>query len=71
MVTFKGNPITMLGNEIKVGQKAPDFTAVGQAMPQVELSDYAGKVVVVSVPFLDTGVYVAQNRAFNQKKQLI
>lgn len=66
-VTWKGGPVTLLGNEIKVGQKAPDFTALGATLNKVKLSDYAGKVVVVSVfPSLDTGVCATQNRTFNQ-----
>lgn len=66
-VTFKGNPMTMLGNEIKVGQNAPDFSAFGNALNKVSLSDYAGKVVVISVfPSLDTGVCATQNRTFNK-----
>ena len=66
-VTFKGNPMTMLGNAIKVGQKAPDFSAFGGTLNKVSLSDYAGKVVVVSVfPSLDTGVCATQNKTFNQ-----
>jgi thiol peroxidase len=66
-VTFKGNPMTMVGNEIKVGQQAPEFTAVGATLNHVKLSDYAGKVVVLSVyPSIDTGVCATQNRTFNK-----
>jgi thiol peroxidase len=57
----------MIGNEIKVGQKAPEFTAIGATLNQVKLSDYAGKVVVLSIyPSIDTGVCATQNRTFNK-----
>ena len=48
-VTFAGNPLTLLGNEIKVGDQAPDFTAVGAGLVPVKLSDYAGKTVIIAV----------------------
>lgn len=66
-ITFKGNPMTLLGNEIKVGEKAPDFTGIGSALNQVKLSDQKGKVVVLSIfPSIDTGVCATQNRTFNK-----
>lgn len=65
-ITFAGNPLTLLGNEIKVGDKAPDFTAVGAGLTTVKLSDFAGKVVAIAVyPSVDTSVCAAQNRRFN------
>lgn len=66
-ITFKGNPITLLGNEAKVGEKAVDFTVVGNGLNPVKLSDYAGKVVILSIfPSLDTPVCATQNRKFNE-----
>ncbi len=65
-VAFKGNPVTLLGNEIKVGDKAPDFIALGSDLSPVRLSDFDGKVKVIAVyPSIDTGVCQAQNRRFN------
>jgi len=65
-ITFAGNPLTLLGNEIKVGDKAPDFIAVGAGLAPVKLSDYAGKTVIIAVyPSVDTSVCAAQNRRFN------
>ncbi len=65
-VTFAGNPVTILGNEIKVGDKAPDFTALNSKLEPVKLSDFDGKVkVIVVYPSIDTGVCAAQNRRFN------
>ena len=65
-VTFAGGPLTLLGNEIKVGDMAPDFNAVGAGLAPVKLSDFAGKVVIIAAyPSIDTGVCAAQNRRFN------
>jgi len=65
-VTFAGNPLTLLGNEIKVGDKAPDFTAIGAGLVPVKLSDFAGKTIIIAVyPSVDTSVCAAQNRRFN------
>lgn len=66
LVTFKGGPLTLIGNEIKVGDRAPDFTAISQAMQPVRLADFAGQVVIISsVPSLDTPVCQLQTKKFN------
>lgn len=65
-VTFAGNPVTLVGNEIKVGDKAPDFTVISDKLAPVKLTDYDGKVkIIVVYPSIDTGVCAAQNRRFN------
>jgi thioredoxin-dependent peroxiredoxin len=67
-VTFKGNPMTLLGNEVVVGDKAPDFSVLSASLEPVSLSDYDGKVKVIAVyPSIDTGICAAQNRRFNQE----
>ena len=67
-VTFKGNPVTLIGNEVKVGDVAPDFTALSTDLKEVKLSDYRGKVVVIAVfPSVDTGVCALQLARFNQE----
>ena len=67
VVTFAGNPIALLGKEVKVGDKAPAFTLLDNGLVEKTLADYAGKVKVISVvPSLDTGVCDAQTRWFNQ-----
>lgn len=67
-VTFQGNPLTLLGTEIKVGDKAPNFTALGNDLAPVSLSDFSGKIRIISaVPSLDTPVCDAQTRRFNQE----
>ncbi|MBN2464477.1 thiol peroxidase [candidate division WOR-3 bacterium] len=65
-VMFGGKPATLLGKELKVGDAAPDFTAVGNDLKPVKLSDFRGKVVVISaVPSLDTPVCDMETRRFN------
>jgi thioredoxin-dependent peroxiredoxin len=67
-VTFKGNPITLLGNEVKVGDKAPNFTVLANDLSQVTLENSQGTVRIVSVlPSLDTGVCDQQTRRFNEE----
>ena len=67
-ITFKGGPLTLVGNETKVGSVAPDFTVIGNALNPVKLSDYKGKVVILSVfPSLDTPVCANQVRTFNKE----
>ncbi|MDR3639818.1 MAG: thiol peroxidase [Humidesulfovibrio sp.] len=66
IVTMRGNPLTLVGPEITVGQKAPDFSVVTNDMETVTLADYAGKVLaLVSVPSLDTPVCAVETRRFN------
>lgn len=65
-ITFKGGPLTLLGEEAKVGQVAPDFTVIGAGLNPIKLSDYKGKVVVMALyPSIDTGVCQLQNKRFN------
>lgn len=67
LVTFAGKPVTLTGNAIKVGDKAPEFTGVNQKLETVSLSEFIGKTVVVAVyPSIDTGVCQQQNRKFNE-----
>lgn len=66
-VTFKGNPVTLVGPELKVGDAAPNFSVVDNALGQVTLANYDGKVKIVSaVPSLDTPVCDTETRRFNQ-----
>lgn len=68
VVTFKGNEVTLLGEEVKVGNKAKDFTVLANDLSPVKLSDYAGKVVVIAVfPSVDTGVCAIQTTKFNNE----
>lgn len=68
VTTFKGNPLTLLGNMVKAGDKAKDFTVLGNDLAPVKLSDYDGKIRILSLtPSVDTGVCAAQTRRFNQE----
>ena len=67
-VTLRGNPMTLVGAELKPGDKAPDFTLIGNDMKPVTLADTAGKVrILASVPSLDTPVCDAETRRFNEE----
>ncbi len=68
VVSVRGNGLTLLGDLSKAGAVAPDFTTVDNASKEVKLSDYKGKVVVLSVfPSIDTAVCATQTRTFNKK----
>lgn len=68
IITFKGNPFTLLGPELKVGEPAPDFTVVDNGLAPVSLASYSGKIKVISaVPSLDTPVCDMETRRFNQE----
>jgi len=67
-VTFEGNPLTLLGNQVKVGEPAPDFEVLANDLSPVKLSGFRGKVCVIcSVPSLDTPVCDTQTRKFNEQ----
>jgi thiol peroxidase len=68
IITFKGNPFTLLGPELKVGDKAPDFAVVDNGLAPVSLASSAGKIrIISSVPSLDTPVCDTETRRFNQE----
>jgi thiol peroxidase len=67
-VTMRGNPMTLVGPEIKVGQKAPEFHSVDKGLQPIGLDKFKGKVKVISVvPSIDTPVCDAQTRRFNEE----
>ena len=68
VVTFKGNAITLVGPEIKVGRKSPDFRLLATDMTDVRLSDSKGKVKLISVvTSLDTPVCDLQTQRFEEE----
>jgi thiol peroxidase len=68
LVTFMGNPLTLLGPGLKVGDKAPNFNVLDNNLNPVQLSAYKGKVCILSsVPSLDTPVCDLETRRFNQE----
>jgi thioredoxin-dependent peroxiredoxin len=67
-VTMRGNPMTLVGAEIRPGQKAPAFTAVGKGLAPVSLDQFKGKVKIISaLPSIDTPVCDAETRRFNEE----
>jgi thiol peroxidase len=67
-VTMKGNPLTLVGSEIKVGDKAPDFEVIGNDLSSVSLSSFQGKTCIISsVPSLDTPVCEIETMRFNNE----
>lgn len=66
IITFGGNPLTLLGPELAVGGAAPDFRLLANDLSPRTMSDYKGKILVISVvPSLDTGVCDLQTKRFN------
>ncbi len=67
-VTMGGKPITLVGEPVKVGEKAPDFTAVNTQLKPVDFSSFKDKYIVLSsVPSLDTSVCAKQTRKINRE----
>ena len=67
-VTLQGNPLSLGGSEVSVGQAAPDFTVVNNDLQPVKLSEAQGKVIILSaVPSVDTPVCDTETRRFNEE----
>ncbi len=67
-VTFKGNPLTLIGTELKAGDKAPDFKLLAGDLSEVTLASSKGKTRLISVvPSLDTPVCDLQTKRFNEE----
>ena len=67
-VTLKGNPLTLVGPELKVGDKAPDFTCVKGLGENVTINTFGDKVKVFNVIVsVDTPVCALQTKRFNQE----
>ncbi|MBM4324860.1 MAG: thiol peroxidase [Deltaproteobacteria bacterium] len=68
LITMRGNPLTLFGNELKTGESAPDFTALDNNLSPVSLSSFRGKICILSaVPSLDTPVCDLETRKFNEE----
>lgn len=68
IITMGGNPLTLEGNMVKAGDMAQDFTVLAPDLSPVKLSDYNGKVRIISVvPSIDTPVCDTQTRQFNKE----
>lgn len=66
-ITFNGDPITLVENQVKVGDTAPDFLVVDNTLKDLTLSDTKGKRIFVTVPSLDTSVCDMEVRKFNEE----
>ena len=68
IITMRGNPLTLVGNEAKVGDKAPDFVALDNNLSPVAFTSFGGKICIISsVPSLDTPVCDLETRRFNEE----
>lgn len=68
LVTMRGNPVTLAGHALKVGDLAPDFEVTGNDMKPVKFSSFSGRVCIISaVPSLDTPVCDMETRRFNSE----
>ena len=68
IITMKGNPLTLIGKELKAGNSAPDVEVLDNNLSPVKLSSFRGKICVISsVPSLDTPVCDMETRRFNQE----
>ncbi len=68
IITMKGNPLTLVGNEVKVGERAPEFEVLSNDLSSVKFSSFRGKVCILSsVPSLDTPVCDTETRRFNEE----
>ena len=68
IITMKGNPLTLVGNEVKVGEVAPDFLVLDNNLSPIKFSSFRGKIcIMTSVPSLDTPVCDVETRRFNEE----
>jgi len=67
-VMMKGKPLTLVGNEVKTGEVAPDFVVIDNNLTPVQFSKYRGKICIISsVPSLDTPVCDIETKKFNEE----
>jgi len=68
VITFKGDPMTLAGQELKIGDAAPEATVTSNALKPIQLSSFRGKTcVIASVPSLDTPVCDVEAKRFNDE----
>lgn len=67
-VTFKGNPMTLVGRQLRVGTRAPNFKVVSADLKEITLANFKEKIKIISsFPSLDTPVCEAQVKEFNKR----
>ena len=68
IIAMRENPLTLVGEEMKVGNPAPDFIVLDNNLSPVKFSSYRGKICIISsVPSLDTPVCDIETRKFNEE----
>jgi thiol peroxidase len=68
LITMKGNPLTLMGQEVHLGDPAPDFEVIANDLTPFKLSSLKGKVAIISaVPSLDTPTCNIETRWFNEE----
>ena len=67
-VTLKGNPVTLIGSELRINEAAPDFKALDDGLQEVSLDKFKNKIkLIASVPSLDTPVCDLEIKRFNDE----
>ncbi|EAI2146292.1 thiol peroxidase [Campylobacter lari] len=66
-VLFKGNKVNLKGNNIQVGDMAPNITLKAKDLSGVEIAPKGKTQIIISVPSLDTPVCATEAREFNKK----
>ena len=67
-ITMKGNPLTLVGREVQMGEKAPDFEVIANDLSLFRFSSLKGKVAIIcAVPSLDTPTCNIETRWFNEE----
>lgn len=70
IITFQGKPLTLIGQKLSAGSRAPDFTCLDNKLNSVSLKDFAGKACIISsVPSLDTPVCDMETKRFNKEAE--
>ena len=68
IITMKGQPLTLQGKGLEVGEPAPDFEALTNDLSPIKLSSFRGRICIISsVPSLDTSVCDTMTRRFNEE----
>jgi thiol peroxidase len=68
LVSMRGNPLTLVGNEVKIGEVAPDFVVLDNSLTATKFSSYRNRLCIISsVPSLDTPICDIETRKFNEE----
>jgi thiol peroxidase len=67
---FQGQPLELVGEELRVGDSVPDFTLTGNDMADLTINQFKGKTLIISaVPSLDTPVCSVETKRFNDEAE--